>query len=329
MDKKLECEIVCDLLPSYVDGLASDVTKKAVDEHLKDCVNCSQALQRMRETEPQSAEPDEVDYLKKVRHQTNRRSLLSGIILMMIGMSLLSFRLFYIGREADGTEVALNVSVEDNKVLLSGTLASSGQAVSRVTFSNGNGMVEFKVYTVPKTFFNKGDFNETYVAECTVGQVRVGNRIVWENGMEIGSMASELYEVSNPFAGDMSSNNNIASILGISDQFGPYTNELQTETESCTWSLILETPISKEEEGVAKEIMSADAYAMLAVVGNLNSVIWNYDTEEGQKEYTVTKAEATSFAGQDIKQFANSASDLQSLLGSLNFKWSGIRNYSR
>ena len=40
MSDKLRCEIVQDLLPSYVDGLTSDETNEAVKDHLADCVSC-------------------------------------------------------------------------------------------------------------------------------------------------------------------------------------------------------------------------------------------------------------------------------------------------
>ncbi|HKM33743.1 MAG TPA: DUF4825 domain-containing protein [Lachnospiraceae bacterium] len=325
MNKRFDCEIIRDLLPSYVDGLASDTTKKAVEEHLTDCADCSAALKCMKEPEPLKAVPAEVDYLKKVRRHTNRKSLLIGIILMLVGMSTLLYRFFYIGSEASATEVICHVFVENNTVSVSGTLAGSGQAVSRVTFSNSNGMVQFRVYTVPKTFFNNGDFNETYTVASPIGQVRVDDLIVWDNGMEIGSTASQLFAAVNPYVGDMPANTRVASILGISDQFGPYSNELQTATEPYGWTLILELSISQDEESVAKEIMSADSYAMLAVIGNLGSVTWQYYTEAGLQEYTVTEEMATVYAGQDIKQFADSISSLQTLLQSLSFKWSGVR----
>jgi len=35
-EKELACEIVRDLLPLYVDGMVSDVSKKSIDNHLAD-----------------------------------------------------------------------------------------------------------------------------------------------------------------------------------------------------------------------------------------------------------------------------------------------------
>ena len=36
-ENDLTCEVVQDLLPSYVDGLTSDVSNQAVEQHLKIC----------------------------------------------------------------------------------------------------------------------------------------------------------------------------------------------------------------------------------------------------------------------------------------------------
>lgn len=40
----MKCEIIKDLLPAYSDGVCSEETKKAIDEHIKDCEECSQLL---------------------------------------------------------------------------------------------------------------------------------------------------------------------------------------------------------------------------------------------------------------------------------------------
>ena len=39
---KLHCDIIQDLIPSYVDGLCSETSKNCVEEHLQDCKSCRQ-----------------------------------------------------------------------------------------------------------------------------------------------------------------------------------------------------------------------------------------------------------------------------------------------
>ena len=46
-EKELACEIVRDLLPLYVDGMVSDVSKKSIDNHLEYCTECSEIYHDM------------------------------------------------------------------------------------------------------------------------------------------------------------------------------------------------------------------------------------------------------------------------------------------
>ena len=60
MSDKLRCEIVQDLLPSYVDGLTSDETNEAIKDHLADCVSCRDMYERMKADETSAEENSEV-----------------------------------------------------------------------------------------------------------------------------------------------------------------------------------------------------------------------------------------------------------------------------
>jgi hypothetical protein len=326
MDTKLDCEIVRDLLPSYVDGLTSGVTNQTVEAHLEGCAGCSETLRRMREPERQEQSPvTEVDYFKKVRRRTRRTAVLCAVGAALLVITLLFIRLFVLGNEARSTWVNYSASVSGNTVYFSGNLIDSGNGVSRVSFAEEGGVVTVRLYTALKTFLNSGEFSEQYEAEGVVTEIRFGGLIVWENGTEISRTAAQLYAAKNPYVGDMSANGRIATILRVSDQFGSYTNELQTLTEPYGWTLILNTPVAADEEAAARNIMTADSYAMLATINNLEYVTWEYQTESKLQEYTVTAEDASAFAGQDIKLCAGTASDLQDLIRRLNIKWSDVR----
>ena len=51
MKNDLDCRIVRDLLPSYVDGLTCDFTTQEIEEHVKECEECSRILLHMKEPE--------------------------------------------------------------------------------------------------------------------------------------------------------------------------------------------------------------------------------------------------------------------------------------
>ena len=86
MKNDLTCEVVRDLLPSYVDGLTNDVSNQAVEQHMKTCENCRKLYREMREpmngdevseiNNEQKANfkvPSEIDYLKKIRKKIKCR----------------------------------------------------------------------------------------------------------------------------------------------------------------------------------------------------------------------------------------------------------------
>ncbi|MDE6742455.1 MAG: zf-HC2 domain-containing protein [Lachnospiraceae bacterium] len=79
MERELACEIVRDLLPLYVDGMVSDVSKKSIENHIKHCTECSEIYHNMAfhlEMETQSTEVQDVKiFLKK----TKRMYLLYGL----------------------------------------------------------------------------------------------------------------------------------------------------------------------------------------------------------------------------------------------------------
>lgn len=327
MDNKLDCEIVQDLLPSYVDGLTNKTTNKAVEEHIVGCTGCAEALRLMKEPEQkEDHQSAQVDYLKKIRRRTSQVGMICGIVMMLLGMLIILSRVFLIGERAGLEDVNYSISVEGNTVYVSGNLASSTSGVARVTFEESAGIVNIKVYTAPKAFFNSSTITEKYTAQNEfVGMVRCDGMILWEGGSQISPTTARLYAAKNPYIGNMPSNADIAYILGVSDQLGPYSNELQTSKEPYGWKLTLENPIAADEESAARDIMAADSYVMLSVIDNLGYVTWEYTAASGSQEYRVTAEDASSFAGKDIKLCSQSPSELQSLMQSLAIKWSGVR----
>lgn len=51
MKNELSCEVVQDLLPSYVDCLTSDVTNQSIETHIQNCTSCREILNRMKHPE--------------------------------------------------------------------------------------------------------------------------------------------------------------------------------------------------------------------------------------------------------------------------------------
>ncbi|MBM6929629.1 zf-HC2 domain-containing protein [[Clostridium] spiroforme] len=46
MTNKADCEVVEDLLPSYIDRLTHEKTTQLVQEHLENCISCQKSMRR-------------------------------------------------------------------------------------------------------------------------------------------------------------------------------------------------------------------------------------------------------------------------------------------
>lgn len=82
----MEHEIIFDLLPLYHDGVCSDASRRAVEEHLKTCPDCRAALAAMDAPLPEAgkAAPDDaaaVRSLSRVWEKGKRRAWWKGAIL--------------------------------------------------------------------------------------------------------------------------------------------------------------------------------------------------------------------------------------------------------
>lgn len=88
---KLSCDVIRDLIPTYVDEICSADTKIIVEQHLQECRDCRNLVKMMQETEIVSEESGakEIDYMRRIKKYHTRKNLICiGILLlaMVIGI---------------------------------------------------------------------------------------------------------------------------------------------------------------------------------------------------------------------------------------------------
>lgn len=86
MEKKVECEIVQDLLLGYVDNTLNEKSKKLVEKHLIECEGCKKRLAEMENDikENEFNEQKQIDYLKKIRRKNKIKSIIFAIVIILI-----------------------------------------------------------------------------------------------------------------------------------------------------------------------------------------------------------------------------------------------------
>ena len=99
---KVSCEIIRDLLPLYLDGVCSNDSKAAIEEHIAACDGCRAELQAMQAALPLNnaeqnlKEADAVNKLSKSWKKGMTKSSLKGVLitLAMIAAIVLLLHIF-------------------------------------------------------------------------------------------------------------------------------------------------------------------------------------------------------------------------------------------
>ncbi|MCL2130639.1 MAG: zf-HC2 domain-containing protein [Treponema sp.] len=82
---KISCDIVMDLLPLYHDGVCSENTNKAVEEHMEDCDSCKNTLYRIKNnTIDNYLKEEREDIVLRHSKTVKRKSLVVGITIASI-----------------------------------------------------------------------------------------------------------------------------------------------------------------------------------------------------------------------------------------------------
>jgi len=314
---KLPCEVVRDLFPSYIEELTNEVTNHMIEEHLEECTGCQKVLASMKNPEAEPVDEknkEEIDFLKRTKTK-NRNKLWLAVSMMVILIAVAAFaRNYLIGTTVPSEYVACQVEVKDNLLTIKGAIAAEQLSVSDIEIKETEGIVTIAFECVRRGLFNDNNFKETFTADRNISQVWLGNRILWANGESISAVTSAVYQTKHPYVGDMPANGSTAAALGIGVVLGDYKNELQTKEEPYGWHFLLEEELSHSDFPFSEQYMRACGYVMLAVVGNLGEVTYEYVYAGVPMVMTVTKEEATAFAGQDIKSVGEDIVALQHLM---------------
>lgn len=335
----LSCEIIGDLLPLYVDDIASDDSRKAVDEHVESCPGCRKKLHDMTSslgdaTAIATEEQVDVDAFKKVR--SRNRKAVAGSVAAAIALiaGVISIYLFVMPVELDPENVDCTLKVEDRTIRVIAATRYGKSEVTGVDFEETDGVVnlKFKGHRIGSS--NRKEIAR-YASSDNIEKITAGEIPLWESGTAISEFTAGVYLSKHDYVGDPSANRVTAEALGIYKKFGDLTNELGTGGSEFSWTLELSNTVCTppgEDEDSLKETFTKYSCALMAVIGNLDEVTFKYryggevtgsagsggiaKTEE--KSYTVTLFDANEYIGRMyedglVKDFGTSAGALQHL----------------
>lgn len=319
MDHRLSCEIVKDLLPSYIEGLTSEVTNQEIENHLANCEECSLAYNQMKipiET-PLEAEP--LDYLKKVKQRTNKKIITVVAMIAAFFLVLVGIRVYLVGVDSQGVAnyyPLMSSTMQGEDVLvIQGELGNRSRVFKKFQVSTEGDVATIQLierYALP--WENDNAYYVGYQIPNGIKQIVFNDYVVWEKGVLISKETNELYKTKHDYIGEMPANARTAKALNLS-RFGSYLNKLETTKQPYGWIFQFSTIIKQED--LFNERFTQYAYVILSLIGNADKISWEYNNGSELVTKTVTTEEATRELGSDIKAYSNSLSDLQGLLDQL------------
>ena len=113
--KNVDCEVIQDLLPSYIDKVSSKETNKLVKNHLLNCKKCYMIFEEMKKKIPSEIleNQEEIDFLKGYRRNKIRTVLFAIILTIDV---LLFITLFPLIMLVFDENLEYNVDVNDINV---------------------------------------------------------------------------------------------------------------------------------------------------------------------------------------------------------------------
>lgn len=324
MKNNLTCEIVEDLMPSYIDGLTSEVTNKAVRDHLSHCEKCKAKLENMKEPYSEDKieqEKKEIDFLKKNRRKNIRTKLISLLAVVLV-VAVAVCTLPYLGdKRISDYGMLCNLEVQDNTFKLTMIPNDKDVVISdvvRACYGLNEEGVEIRGRK-RSPFDNREDYTWEYTYESEVKTFKLGDRILWEDGEYISDITSEVFNHGHPYVGDVSANANLAYDLEIEKYVGDYTTKLHTIAEPYGWSMILNYELLPEQVEEKEALMRSYSYVLLALVDNVDSItfeyeIFNSDGDDEKCQLTTTRKQADEYFGDDIRKCNKDINELQKLM---------------
>lgn len=290
MKNDLSCDVVKDLLPSYIEGLTSADSNQAVKEHMFRCEGCRELYSSMCPDEDEKAGETikELDYLKSIKKK-NRKKLRTAV-LVTAGVLVLAFALtifsslFLVGDSNLTYHHWPSVSVNDGMMHLEFHNPNSGLSYAHWNTKytgygdpegSGIGTIDITVRQVTSSpFFPSGDHSMDLSLD-NIERVSFMGRTIWESGLIISQEAEQIWLRNCKFVGNAVQIRHMFDALKMPD--ADFTISIQSDQEPYGLSVDFKEPLNSE----GKLLMVQNAPIILALIDNLEEFSFNYPDAQG------------------------------------------------
>ncbi len=347
MKNDLSCDVVKDLLPSYIDELTSADSNKAVADHLVKCESCREVYKNMCH-DKNAAEDNiqkEVDYLKGIKSRNRKKT--RKAVFVTIGTLALIFVLFVftstflIGQPANSYIDRPTVSVEDGVLYLEFHNPNSAYSyahwkIDYIDPCDGKGTelnydVKISARAPMSSVFYPSGNRIIEIELDNVHSVSFMGALLWQDELMINPDTEQIFARQYPYAGSAPQMGYVLGALKLPDV--PYTTSIQSDSEPYGWTVHFKDAL----DGADIFLMSQNAPIVLSLVENLGEFGFTYPDGNGgevQQRFSVEDIEEllpelyeeyNKLHGTDweplesLKDYTDSVYSYQQLLNVLNY----------
>ena len=119
----MKCEIIRDLLPSYVDGLTSEESNREITAHVAECAPCKEILEQMQE-EKAPKEKRKINPFRKFNRRMRRAVAMAVVI--CIGVGGFGYKAFARGFAINPQEITMEPKLEGDMLYLNFSVEKGG-----------------------------------------------------------------------------------------------------------------------------------------------------------------------------------------------------------
>jgi len=130
----LKCNIVTDLLPSYIDDVLSEETVREVELHLQNCTDCNTVYMKMNapiDIPITLKTKGEIDYLKKIKRNTIKKIFIACTSLIIV-FAVLTY-IFYIGSPINSKDLIYEIYIDDKDWCIDFELKNGNELLVRIS----------------------------------------------------------------------------------------------------------------------------------------------------------------------------------------------------
>ncbi|WP_226086630.1 zf-HC2 domain-containing protein [Mesobacillus sp. S13] len=140
---RISCNMIRDILPLYVEDMASQDTRDLVEEHIASCENCKKRLEEMRTFEEPPVDTD-IAPLRNIQNTLRKKKLQTIILSVMVTLVFAVVTIAYLTTPAyiSYNENAVSIiEKDDGTVLLNFSEEVSGYNVNQYPAADNSGYV--------------------------------------------------------------------------------------------------------------------------------------------------------------------------------------------